>query len=88
MIYYTPAFEAMECDIQGYVETMMAELNEGYGNTGLDMTAELHCIAEANVDDVGDSGDVLTRFREAFGNKKTKANGLKRRLVANKPDDI
>lgn len=66
MIYYTPAFEAMESDIEGYVATMMAELNEGYSNTGVDLTGQVHCIAKADVDDVGSSGDVLTRFRLAF----------------------
>ena len=70
MIYYTPAFEAIENDIEGYVSTIMSEINQGYENTGVDLNAELHCIAPANVDDMGDSGDVLLRFRDAFSKKE------------------
>ena len=66
MIYYTPAFEAVENDIEGYVATMMSELNQGYTNTGVDLEAELHCISPINVDDNGASYNVLTRFRAAF----------------------
>ena len=69
MIYYTVAFEAMENDIEGYVATMMSELNQGYSNTGVDLEAELHCIAPVNVDDNGGSSDVLNRFRNAFSKK-------------------
>ena len=69
MIYYTPAFEALESDIEGYVSTIMSEINQGYENTGLDLTAELHCIAPVNVDDVGSSSDVLDRFKDAFSKK-------------------
>ena len=66
MIYYTPAFEAMEPNIEDYVATIMSELNQGYDNTGVDLSAELHCIAPVNVDDVGSSRDVLDRFEDAF----------------------
>ena len=67
MVYFTPAFEAMEKDIEGYVETMMEELNEGFENTDLNIKGELHCIAPVNVDDKASSGVVLSRFRNAFG---------------------
>ena len=67
MIYYTPAFEAIESNIDDYVATIISELNQGYENTGIDLAGELHCIAPVNVDDVGDSSDVLNRFRAAFG---------------------
>ena len=35
MIYYTPAFEAMESDMEGYIATIFAEINEGYANTDI-----------------------------------------------------
>lgn len=69
MIYYTPAFEAIENDIEGYVATIMSELNQGYINTGVNLEAELHCIAPVTVDDIGASRDVLSRFRAAFSKK-------------------
>ena len=67
MIYFTPGFEALENNIEDYVATIMSELNQGYENTGIDLTGELHCIAPLNVNDVGSSGLVLARFRNAFG---------------------
>ena len=66
MVYYTPGFEALENNIEDYVATMMSELNQGYENTGLDLAGELHCIAPLDVDDVGTSGQVIVRFRNAF----------------------
>ena len=67
MVYYTPGFEALEDNIEDYVATMVSELNQGYENTGIDLTGEVHCIAPLNVNDVGTSRDILGRFRNAFG---------------------
>ena len=69
MIYYTPGFEVLENNIGDYVATMMSELNQGYENTGIDLTGQLHCIAPLDVNDVGNSQDVLERFGDAFGAK-------------------
>ena len=69
MIYYTPAFAAIESNIADYVSTMMSELNQGYENTGVDLAGELHCIAPLDVDDVGNSSTVLGRFGTAFSKR-------------------
>ena len=74
MIYFTPGFEALENNIEDYVATIMSELNQGYENTGVDLTGKLHCIAPLDMDDVGNTTDVLRRFRDQFGNKNTMYN--------------
>ena len=67
MIYFTPGFEALESDVEGYINTMMAELNEGYANSGIPMQAELMCVEKLDIPENGDPYVVLTTFRDFKG---------------------
>ena len=67
MMYFTPGFEAIEPDVEGYIETMMTELNDGYSNSGVLLQAELFCVEKIDVPETSDSSALLTSFRNFKG---------------------
>merc|ERR1719411_362466 len=50
-IYYTPQFEAATADIDGFLDQVMQETNQGYINSKVPLRVKLFCHEEAPVND-------------------------------------
>ena len=51
MIYYTPEFAAVTADIEGWVDLVLEEANEGYKNSEIPIRVHKFCIEEATLSD-------------------------------------
>merc|ERR550539_707094 len=60
MFYYTKEFEATTADIDGFIEQVLAETNQGYINSQIPLRASKLCAEKANIEE-GDN--ILDRFR-------------------------
>ena len=68
MFYYTPEFAAATPNIEDFIDQVIAETNQGYANSKIDITvtkfcAELASISEATTKEA----NMLTAFREMKG---------------------
>ncbi len=70
-IYYTPQFAATTADIQGFVEQVIQETNQGYINSKVPLRAKLHCIEQATLNDVSSSSTMLSQFSTMKGDSAT-----------------
>ena len=59
MIYYTPEFAAVTSDIEGWVDLVLDEANQGYENSQIPVRVEKFCIEEASI---GDDDSTLENF--------------------------
>merc|ERR550539_1335477 len=60
MFYYTQEFEDTTADIDGFIEQVLAETNQGYINSQIPLRASKLCAEKANIEE-GDN--ILDRFR-------------------------
>ena len=51
MVYYTPEFAAVTADIEGWVDLVLEEANQGYENSNIPVRVEKFCIEEATISD-------------------------------------
>ena len=65
MIYYTPDFAAVTPDIEGWVDQVLAETNEGYINSQIPVRITKLCIEQTTFND-NDIVDITT-FRDMKG---------------------
>ena len=67
IVYYNPEFREATSDIQGFVNQVIAETNQGYANSLIPLVVELFCTKEASVSDSGvdnakEQGNILTNL--------------------------
>lgn len=62
-VYYTPQFAAVTADIEGFVEQVIQETNQGYYNSRVPLKAKVLCIEEATIDDMPSSKEQLSAFK-------------------------
>lgn len=61
--YYTADFAAVTPDIQGFIDQVIAETNQGYANSAVPLTIKQHCSAEeASIKDETSASTMLTNF--------------------------
>ena len=63
MFYYTPEFAAITSDIQGYIDQVLAETNQGYANSEVPLTVTHFCTEAATINDIQDTSDLITAFK-------------------------
>ena len=51
MFYYTPEFEAITADIEGFVDQIIDITNEGFINSEIPVRVRTFCIEKANLSD-------------------------------------
>ena len=69
MFYYTQAFEDTTADIDGFIEQVLAETNQGYINSQIPIRASKLCAEKANVEE---NDNVLTSFSNMKSGSPTK----------------
>jgi len=67
-IYYTPEFAAITPDIYDYIQQVIAETNQGYMNSRVNLRVKLHCIEMATLHDSMDGNRLLYDFAVMKGN--------------------
>ena len=67
MMYFTPGFELLESDVEGYVSTIMSELNQGYANSGIPLKAELFCMEKLDLPETMNALELLQTFALSKG---------------------
>ena len=61
--YYTATFAARTPDIDGFVDQVVADINQGYVNSKVALTARQHCKPElASIDDQPSASRLLSQF--------------------------
>ena len=71
MVYYTPEFAAVTEDIEGWVDLVLEEANQGYKNSKIPMRVEKFCIEEATI---GDKDSYPSTFRMMKGSPTATRN--------------
>jgi hypothetical protein len=62
--YYTPSFAASTPDIEGFIDQVIAETNQGYANSKVPLQVVKFCTAElATIDDVENSSTMISNFK-------------------------
>ena len=51
MFYYTPEFKAVTADIDGYIDQVIDETNQGYCNSKIPVRVKKFCLEEATLSD-------------------------------------
>lgn len=69
MFYYTPQFLSVVPDVEGYIDDMLATANAGFANSQVDLMVHKFCLAEASIDEILDTSEMLVQFRNTFGCK-------------------
>ena len=68
MFYYTPEFAAATPNIADYLDQVVAEMNQGYANSKIDITVTKFCQELATVSEATTSdADMLEAFRDMKG---------------------
>jgi len=65
--YYTPEFAEATADIDGFLDQVLSETNQGYMNSGVNLTITKHCSELATVSDGTDSYDTFDAFKTMKG---------------------
>merc|ERR1719228_2431066 len=63
-VYYTPQFKAATADIDGYVDQLIQDTNQGYINSKVPIRVKLFCTELATVND---GYDILKSFERMKG---------------------
>ena len=71
--YYTPEFAAATPDIEGSLDQVMAETNQGYKNSWFQLKVVKHCSEKATINDNQDGSITLNNYL----NMKGTANELR-----------
>ena len=61
--YYTPQFQAVTPDIEGFVDSVVAETNQGYINSQVPIRVSKLCTELATINDESSARTVLSKFR-------------------------
>ena len=61
-IYYTKEFAAVTPDINGFVNQMLAETNQGYANSKIPLYIVKHCIELATIKERADPNAMIYTF--------------------------
>jgi len=69
--YYTPEFASATADIEGFLDQVIAETNQGYMNSGASLTITKHCSELATVGDGTDFYDTFNAFKTMKGDVAT-----------------
>ena len=65
--YYTPQFAAATPDIEGYLDQVIAETNQGYVNSLVPLQVVKHCSELATINDNRDASRMLNNFLKMKG---------------------
>ena len=71
--YYTPSALSFINDMDGFVEQLISSANQGFINSRVPITIQKHCVEPSTIDDIHDSNEMLTKFKEM----KSSINELK-----------
>ena len=66
-IYYTPQFAAATPDIDGFIDQVIAETNQGYANSLVPLKVVKHCSELATINDEDSAQTVLNNFTSMKG---------------------
>ena len=66
-VYYTPQFAATTADIEGFVDQVIQETNQGYINSNVPLRVKLHCTELATISDTYDGRTMISNFRVMKG---------------------
>jgi len=64
IFYYTKDFAANTEDINGFIDHIVAELNQGYANSKVPLVARVHCKHALELPLMGESLGIVERFAE------------------------
>ena len=67
MFYFTDAFKAAFPDVESYVDNMIAVANQGAMNSEVKVNFKKFCIAQINLQEVGEPQIMLQNFRDFHG---------------------
>ena len=62
--YYTPSALSFINDIDGFVDLLISSANQGFINSRVPITIRKHCVELSTIDDIHDSNEMLTKFKE------------------------
>jgi len=65
-VYYTPQFAASTSDIDGFINQVIQETNQGYINSKVPLRVKAHCSEQATINDQNGSG-ILSAFARMKG---------------------
>jgi len=71
MIYYTPEFAEVTADIEGWVDLVLEEANEGYKNSKIPIRVKKFCIEKATI---SDKDSILKNFKVMKGSAAATRN--------------
>jgi len=66
-VYYTSEFAANTPDIEGFIDQVIAETNQGYKNSDIPLKIKLHCIEKANMREVSSVVTMIMKFKDLKG---------------------
>jgi len=66
-VYYTPQFQATTADIEGFVDQVIQETNQGYINSNVPLRVKKHCTELASISDTSSASTMLGTFRSMKG---------------------
>ncbi len=66
-VYYTPQFAAATADIEGFVDQVIQETNQGYINSNVPLRVKLHCTELATINDNTAGTTILSEFKVMKG---------------------
>jgi hypothetical protein len=69
-VYYTPEFAAVTADIEGFIEQVIQETNQGYINSKVPLRAAAICSEQATINDKPTSKEMLSAFKSMKGNSE------------------
>jgi len=69
--YLTTQFKANTPDVDGFIDQVLAETNQGYLNSGVDLTIVKHCVEETSLNDGSDFYDTFDAFKVLKGDVAT-----------------
>ena len=62
-VYYTADFASTTADVQGYLDQVIAETNQGYINSNVPLRIEVLCTEQATINDIADPAEMLEAFQ-------------------------
>jgi len=63
-IYYTEEFAKVTSDIQGFVDQIIAETNQGYKNSKIPLKIKVHCVEKASISETRNVVSMIMNFRK------------------------
>jgi len=69
-VYYTPEFAASTPKLDDYIKLAIAETNQGYMSSGVNLRVKLHCTEMATIHDQINAHDMIRNFKHMKGSVK------------------